>query len=119
MRSIGVCAPTSVRVAVLSTALLLGTPAWIGAVPMTLVEALDRAVQHTARGRILRGQADVAAQRYRALRINYLVPEVSINGSVPAFDVDEDYRFFGVEASPEEVSGSENAPPDPNKPRTP
>jgi outer membrane protein len=95
MRSLGVCASTSLCTAVLSTTLLLGTPAWSGAVPMTLVEALDRAVQHTARGRILRGQADVAAQRYRAQRINYLVPEVSINGSVPAFDVDEDYRFFG------------------------
>ncbi len=27
----------------------------------------------------------------------------------------EDYRFFGVEASPEEMAGSEEAPPDPNR----
>ena len=31
----------------------------------------------------------------------------------------EDYRFFGVEASPEEMSGSEDGDADPNKPRTP
>jgi hypothetical protein len=31
----------------------------------------------------------------------------------------EDYRFFGVEASPEELSGSEDDDADPNKPRSP
>ena len=95
MRPIGACTSTHLCTAMLAGGLLLGTPAWTGAEPMSLPEALARAVQHSARGRIIRGQADVAAQRYRAQRINFMVPAVSINGSVPAFDVDEDYRFFG------------------------
>ncbi len=77
-------------------AVLAMAPASRGAeLAMTLDEAVAAALEKTARGRIIRGQAEVAAQQYQAKQINFKVPEVSINGSVPAFDVDESYRFFG------------------------
>ena len=70
-------------------------PAAAAVLELTLEDAVQRAVEKTARGRIIRGQAEVAGQQYQAKRINYKLPEVSINGSLPAFDVDESYRFFG------------------------
>src|SRR5262245_7263346 len=71
------------------------SPAAADVLDLTLEQAVQRAVEKTARGRIIRGQAEVVGQQYQAKRINYKLPEVSINGSVPAFDVDESYRFFG------------------------
>jgi outer membrane protein TolC len=65
------------------------------AVEMTLDQAVATALGKTTRGRIIRGQEEVAGQQYQAQRINFMVPAVSINGSVPAFDVDQSYRFFG------------------------
>ncbi|RME23181.1 MAG: hypothetical protein D6800_10190, partial [Candidatus Zixiibacteriota bacterium] len=62
---------------------------------LTLDEAFDIALHRTSRGTIIAGKEEVATQNYRARRINFLVPEVSINGSVPAYSVDESFRFFG------------------------
>jgi len=84
------------RSIVIACAVLAMASAGRGAeLAMTLDEAMAAALEKTARGRIIRGQAEVAVQQYQAKSINFKVPEVSINGSVPAFDVDESYRFFG------------------------
>jgi outer membrane protein TolC len=72
-----------------------GTPVAAADVELSLDAAVQRALDSTARGRIIRGQAEVAGQQYQAKSINFKVPEVSVNGSLPAFDVDESYRFFG------------------------
>lgn len=62
---------------------------------LTLDEAIDFAVNRTSRGGTIRGNLEVAEQNYFARKINFYVPEISINGSVPAYNVDESYRFFG------------------------
>ena len=60
-----------------------------------LDEALEIALGQTARGGMIQGNLEVAEQNYFARRINFYVPEISINGSVPSYNVDESYRFFG------------------------
>jgi len=65
------------------------------AVDLTLAEALERATGRTARGSIIDGRLEVAEQNYQARRTNFYFPEFSINGSVPAYNADQSYRFFG------------------------
>jgi len=43
---------------------------------------------------MIRGNLEVAQQYYRARRINMYLPEISINGSVPTYAVDESYRPY-------------------------
>ena len=62
---------------------------------ISLEQAIEIAVNKTPRGYIIRGRSEVAEQNYRAKKINFYVPEISINGSLPAYSVDESYRFFG------------------------
>jgi len=61
---------------------------------LTLDQALKRALNQTARGEMIRGNLEVAQQYYRARRINMYLPEISINGSVPTYAVDESYRPY-------------------------
>jgi outer membrane protein TolC len=62
---------------------------------LTLPQALDMAVQQSTRGRMVNGNLEVAQQTYFAKRINFYVPEISINGALPSYSLDESYRFFG------------------------
>lgn len=61
---------------------------------LTLDQALDLALNHTARGDMIEGNLEVARQYYSARRINMYLPEVSINGSLPTYALDESYRPF-------------------------
>jgi outer membrane protein TolC len=62
---------------------------------LTLDDAIDVALNRTARGEMIRGNLEVAEQNYFARKINFYLPEISINGAVPAYSVDESYRLFG------------------------
>lgn len=62
---------------------------------LTLEEAINIGINHTSRGGMINGNLEVAEQNYYARRINFYLPEISINGSVPSYSVDESYRFFG------------------------
>jgi len=64
---------------------------------LTLDEAIDLAINRSARGGIIRGKEEVAEQSYFARRINFMLPEISIQGNVPAYASDESYRFFGAD----------------------
>ncbi|MBN1211657.1 MAG: TolC family protein [candidate division Zixibacteria bacterium] len=74
--------------------MLVGT-AQIRAVELTLDDALDIALNRTPRGGIIKGNLEVAEQQYNAKRINFYLPKISINGSIPSYSEDESYRFFG------------------------
>ncbi|MDM7915871.1 MAG: TolC family protein, partial [Candidatus Eisenbacteria bacterium] len=63
--------------------------------PVSLEAAIDRAPKHTARGQIIRGDVEVAQGLYQAQRVNFFLPSISIRGSLPSYEVDESYRFFG------------------------
>ena len=65
------------------------------AAELTLEQALNRAVNRTARGSIIDGRLEVAEQNYQARRTNFYFPEFSINGALPAYNADQSYRFFG------------------------
>lgn len=65
------------------------------AVELTLGEALDIALNRTPRGGIIKGNLEVAEQQFNAKRINFILPAISINGSIPSYSNDETYRFFG------------------------
>ncbi len=62
---------------------------------LTIDEAIDMALNHSSRGSIIKGRLEVADQTYQAKKINFYLPEISINGSLPAYSEDETYRFFG------------------------
>jgi outer membrane protein TolC len=62
---------------------------------LTLNEALNIAVENSSRGEIISGDLEVAEQNYFAERINFYIPEISINGNVPVYNVTESFRFFG------------------------
>ncbi len=79
-----------------SLACLLSVPSF--GVELTLEKAIEHALNKTARGDIIEGKLEVAKQNFDAKRINFYVPEISINGSIPAYAVDESYRFFGGSA---------------------
>ncbi len=68
---------------VLTVISLLATT--IAAEPLTLNNALDKLVGNTTRGRILAGEKEVAESRYKAERIGYILPEISLNSTLPTY----------------------------------
>ncbi|MDZ4723636.1 MAG: TolC family protein [candidate division Zixibacteria bacterium] len=63
---------------------------------LTLDEAIDIALGRTARGEMIKGNLEVAEQNYSAKRINFYLPAISINGSVPSYSSNKSYdEFFG------------------------
>ncbi len=62
---------------------------------LTLNQAVDLALLRSSQASIIRGNRDVAESRYQAERINFYVPEISLNGSLPAYNFDERFEFFG------------------------
>ncbi len=62
---------------------------------LSLEDALDIAVNRSSRGSIIRGDLEVAEQNYYAEKINFYIPEISINGNAPIYNVNESFRFFG------------------------
>ena len=67
----------------------------VHATKLTLENAIDIALNRTSRGEMIRGNLEVAEQNYFARKINFYLPEISINGALPQYTVDESYRFFG------------------------
>jgi outer membrane protein TolC len=61
---------------------------------LALDEAIEIALDRTSRGKVIKGNLEVAEQQYFARRVNFYVPEISINGEIPSYAVDESYRFF-------------------------
>lgn len=94
MRTMIDCFPITRGLIGLVSVLLLLTPV-LEARDLSLDEAIDIALNKTSRATIIQGRREVAEQNYRAKRINFLLPEISINGSLPSYAVDERFRFFG------------------------
>ncbi len=61
---------------------------------LTLEEALDIALNRTGRGEIIKGNLDVAEETYFAEKINFYLPEISINGSLPSYGVSERWGYL-------------------------
>ncbi len=62
---------------------------------LTLEDAMTLALERTSRSRIIEGNLEVAERKHFAERVNFYVPEISINGNLPAYRVDQSFRFFG------------------------
>lgn len=77
------------------TVLVLSLSAPLFTKELTLKEAIKIAVEKSIRGSIIAGNLEVAEQQYFAKRINFLLPRVSINSSLPSYRENESYRFFG------------------------
>jgi len=63
---------------------------------MTMSEAIDRALHHSSQSRVIRGNVAVAEQNYRARKLNFYFPSISLNGNLPSYTIDESYRHFGA-----------------------
>jgi outer membrane protein TolC len=63
---------------------------------LTLDSAIETALTRSSRGAIIREKRDIAASNYRAKRINFYVPLLTINGALPSYSVDQSYRLFGA-----------------------
>jgi len=79
----------------LAVGVLLG-PADAGAQALSLDSAIDTALKRSSRGAIIREKKDIAESNYRAKRINFYVPLLTINGALPSYNVDQSYKFFGA-----------------------
>ncbi|MCK4574211.1 MAG: TolC family protein [candidate division Zixibacteria bacterium] len=75
--------------------LLLAVSGGAESVELTLDQAIEIAVDRSSRSEIIEGDLEVAEQNYFAERINFYLPEISVNGSLPAYNVAESFRFFG------------------------
>jgi outer membrane protein TolC len=75
--------------------ILMSSAAMLMGEEISLKEAVEIAVGQTARGGMIEANLEVAEQNYFARKINFYVPEIYVRGSVPAYNVDESYRFFG------------------------
>jgi outer membrane protein TolC len=62
---------------------------------LSLNEAIEVAIGKSSRGEIIDGDLEVAEQNYFAEKINFYIPEISINGNAPVYNVAESFRFFG------------------------
>ena len=68
----------------------------VAALDLSLSDAVDMALQKSNRGTIIEGDLEVAKQQYQAERINFYVPEISINGQLPVYSVSENFdNIFG------------------------
>ncbi|RKX28369.1 MAG: hypothetical protein DRP47_04470 [Candidatus Zixiibacteriota bacterium] len=69
-------------------------PTVVSARELTFNEAINIAVNHSSRGQIIRGDLDVAERSYFARKVSFWVPEISIRGSIPAYEVNETYSYL-------------------------
>ncbi len=70
-------------------------PAHGFALELTLDDAVQIALEKSSRGEIIDGDLEVAEQNYFAEKVNFYIPEISINGNLPVYNVAESFRFFG------------------------
>jgi hypothetical protein len=75
-------------------ALLMLSTAGLAAHDLTLEQTLDIAINRTSRGGMIGGRLEVARMNYHAKRINFYVPEISINGNLPTYAEDKSYRPY-------------------------
>ncbi len=92
---ISVYRPRRIAAFLLVTAAVVQSISSVWARELTLDEAMDMAVNKSSRGSIIKGDLEVAQQNYFAERINFYIPEISINGNAPIYNVNESFRFFG------------------------
>ena len=90
MRPIGYCS----KIVLWALGLLLLSSTITLARDLTLNQALDMALNKTSSGEMIRGRLEVARMNYHAKRINFYVPEISINGNLPTYAEDKSYRPY-------------------------
>ncbi len=74
--------------------LFLVTFQTVNAIDLSLTDAVDIALRQSNRGAIIEGDLEVAKQEYQAERINFYVPEISINGKLPMYRVFESFDYL-------------------------
>ena len=65
----------------------------ISAKELTFEDALDIAINRSSRSEIIRGNLEVAEKIYSAKRVGFWVPEISIKGSIPAYEHIESFAY--------------------------
>ena len=75
---------------------LLSLCLWVqvAARELALERALDIALNRTGRGEIIRGNLEVAEETYFAEKINFYLPEISINGALHSYGVSERWGYL-------------------------
>ena len=77
--------------------IVLVSSQFVNARELTLSDAIQLALLHSNRGAIIKGDLEVAQQQYQAEKINFYVPEISINGQLPVYNVSENFdNIFGL-----------------------
>jgi len=61
---------------------------------LTFEDALDIGLNRSSRSEIMRGNLEVAERNYFAKRIGFWLPEISIRGSIPAYESNESYSYL-------------------------
>lgn len=71
--------------------LLLMSFSTVHSIELTLSDALKSACEKSSRAEIINGDLEVAEQYYNAEKINFYLPEISLNGNLPIYNVMESF----------------------------
>ena len=68
------------------------------AIELSLSDAVNIALKKSNRGVLIEGDLEVAQEQYNAKRINFYLPEISINGKLPVYSVFESFDYLPGQA---------------------
>lgn len=68
-------------------------PGLSAAEELTYDEAMEIALRRSSRSEIIEGNLEVAERKYHAERVNFYLPEISLNGTLPAWASREQYTY--------------------------
>jgi len=60
---------------------------------LTYDAAMEIALRRSSRVEIIRGNLEVAERKYQAEKVNFLLPEISLNGTLPGYSSAEQYTY--------------------------
>jgi outer membrane protein TolC len=79
-------------------------PGGVSARDLTYEQALEIALKRSSRSELIQGNLDVAERKYFAQRVNFYLPEISLRGSLPAYQRQETYDYLPGEGQ-QKVTG--------------
>lgn len=81
-------------ITLLLTLLFILPAGFVRAVEVNLRDALSIAVEKSTRGSLIKENVEVSRQLYNADKIRFYVPDISINGRLPVYNVSERFGYL-------------------------
>lgn len=80
----------------LTVFMICALASYVKAEEFTLQQVLERLLDKSTRGQIIKGQYEVSQAKFNAEKIGYYLPEISLNSTVPSITETENFaQFYG------------------------